>query len=776
MASSNVAHKSCSTNLSHRLVLVPQLSKPEGANTSLQRIVSDQVPTGGGSRTLRRFGARTTRAIQLVSTSRSLDKTVTPLKKIRNRSTIDTSLSDMREGPRANTYEYCVASPSNPYALCNVRYEAAKDDFYLSSSVGLTHRQRNGAAEFVTRDEHSRQACLYVALKAIPFFQRFPKWRSFVAWRKITKMRKLSRCKRSLQHELFLLHPTHGDCLLQLRSICRQIWNFRLFEIESLDSTDTLTDFCERQGRKRLHVETQLAEYMAIVHKLVLQCCRKSLADFLEDCGFGLMSSGGGYTQRAAMRAHCQKLVKFIRLVDFQIAETYLKIATLSVSEVMNACLDANRALDTESIIRMYREVSARERAARSASKPNVALASSVALRVFSETKSERAVANAVSTAIVGSMPARDVSARGGVLQSKRAPLFRVSLKLNSLNDVLMPRPSGLELRASIERTITDGIGILALPPRLLCDRDFSAFVTAADEEANINNGLSLSNILSLDTNFQMMLECTFACLHNASMYAVAYSRGFDCFVDSLREHAHFLNWSDGASGSSQLEATQMRNNFSGELNQQMGLSDGLTLSIAELEGLFARYVAETAVFVALPEAQCVGVILVDSSELCSALRPSPLHCLDITRLFGPNVYNMRTNVLLQKLAQQHEALTIAPADVNDYVRLTQTLKVANSVLPSLHDACDVLGMLHSLLVAYGTPVPETTVNCTVLLKNLDTQVRQSVNNAETAVQEGAPQFIEHINVEVGALHAPTQAARAEWSTVYLTQSAMMMS
>tara|TARA_B100000475_G_scaffold193121_1_gene167494 strand:+ start:103 stop:513 length:411 start_codon:yes stop_codon:yes gene_type:complete len=136
----------------------------------------------------------------------------------------------------------------------------------------------------------------------------------------------------------------------------------------------------------------------------------------------------------------------------------------------------------------------------------------------------------------------------------------------------------------------------------------------------------------------------------------------------------------------------------------------------------------------------------------------------------------MRTNVLLQKLAQQHEALTIAPADVNDYVRLTQTLKVANSVLPSLHDACDVLGMLHSLLVAYGTPVPETTVNCTVLLKNLDTQVRQSVNNAETAVQEGAPQFIEHINVEVGALHAPTQAARAEWSTVYLTQSAMMMS
>ena len=205
-----------------------------------------------------------------------------------------------------------------------------------------------------------------------------------------------------------------------------------------------------------------------------------------------------GDHSRSLSRAHCQKLVKFIRLIDFQVAETYLQVATMSVSEMMNACLEANQILDTEFIIQMYHEISEREKKAHFASNPDVALASSVALHVFSETNSQSAVADAVSAIITGakSVP-KDTLQEAQAFRPTRAPLFRVSLLLRSLNEELMPQPSGPDLRANIEHIITDGVGILNSPPRLLRDREFSPFVTAADEEAAIDNGVNLISILS---------------------------------------------------------------------------------------------------------------------------------------------------------------------------------------------------------------------------------------------------------------------------------------
>lgn len=748
-----------STALSRRLILVPQLSLPR-EDTSGRR-----VPINDASR----------HHLHRVNPIRSLPKIMPITEALVCRNTNTGELSDVTATPgntQTNSFRYCVASASNPYSLSNVRYAETGDDFYLSSSLGLTRRQKNGGIEFVTQNEHMRQADLYTALKLIPFFRRFPKWRSFVAWRKSTKLRKLSRCKRGLQHELFFLHPTHRSCLLQLRSVCQHIWSLRLFDMESSsNSTSTIAEFCEKQAQQKGGVEMRITDHMTTVQTLVLNCCRKSLADFLDDCGFGITSTGGGYTQRAAMRAHCQKLVKFIRLVDFQIAEMYLQVATSSVSEMMNACMEADKILDTKFIDQMYRDISLREEAALAAANPNAAQASAVAIRVYFETKSEIAVANAVSdTVICVKRGAGKVVGDDQVFEHVRSPLFRVSLELGHMK--LMPRPSGPELKANVEHIITDGLGILTSPPRLLCDSDFSPFVIAADEEGSLEQGLELSSILSSDQHFQMMLECIYACLHNASMYAIAYSRGFDRFIDSLKEHDSFLHWADidsviSPTEDAHMETIQITNTFSGDDDHQTEVADNLKLSITELESLLARYVAETAVFAALPEAQCIGVILVDSSSLCSALRPSPTRCLEVTRHYGPNVYNTRTNILLQKLAQQHEALTITPVNVDDYVRLTQTLKIANNVLPTLHDACELLGTLHSLIIAYGTPIPETTVNCAVLLKNLDTQVRQSLNNADAAVQEGAPQFIEQINVEVGALRAPILAAKAECLAVF---------
>ena len=660
-------------------------------------------------------------------------------------------------------YGYRIACPFNPYSLLNAHHRAIGDDFYLCSPAGLTHKHQHGGVEFVTFEEHERQAALYSALKSILFFRRFPKWRTFVAWRKSTKSQKLHRSKNKLQHELFVLHPTHRSCLLQLRTMCQKLWTLRLFDVQS--STGFIVDFCDRQAKRKLEVETQIASCIGNAHELVLRSCRKSLADFLEDCGFGVATSGGGYTQRAAMRAHCQKLVKFLRLVDFHIAEVHLQVATSSVSQLMRACLEADEVLDSTFTAQMHQNISAREAAASVAANPNAALASAVALRVFGETQSPAAAAAAVAEAVIDSKSTGYRTIHEDVSEHNMRPLFRICLEFSSSARKLMPCPSGPDLHAHLAQIIEDALGILFSPPRLLSEHEFSPFVMAADEETLLDQCLDLSTILSLDQSFQSTLNLVYACLDNASMYAVAYSRGFDRFIQSLGEHDNFLRQSESRCPKS--GPGDVGFGVSQDGNGSSNTADTPDLTIAELEILFARYITESAVFASLPEVQFVGVALVDSSSICALLRPSPAKCLRLTRAHGPHVYNSRTNVLLQKLAHQHEALSILPAHVDDYVKLTQTVMAANSVLPVLHDACELLGILHTLLVAYGTLIPETTINCAVLLKNLDTQVRSSLNNANTAVQEGAPQFVEQINLEVAALAAPSLAIKAEPSPAY---------
>lgn len=788
-----------------RLALTPQLSRPRSKNLGsasryphvrltracgYRRSHADSVANtttddrskysdidtvhGGRSRVLPQIRSALVHDPALVIPSLSLDSSKQNTSASSFDYTTDIEPPHMYGLKKEDDYKYCVASPFNPYSLSSVHHGDIGDDFYLASSSGLTHRQKHGGVEFVTLHEHGRQAILYTALKSIHFFHRFPKWRTFMAWRKSTKSQKLCRCKKALQHELFFLHPTHRVCLLRLRLICQQLWDQRLFDVRSTNCTGSITEFCDRQAHQKFKIETRITKYMGNVHELVLQCCRKSLADFLDDCGFGVTASGGGYTQRAAMRAHCQKLVKFLRLVDFQIAEVYLQIATMSVSEITDACLEADRVLDSEFTTKMQQDIYTREAAASAAASPNASLASAIALEVFSKTKSLKAVADAVARAVITSEEG-DVSEEEGRASSNiRQPLFRVSLKLVSPVQELMPQPSGLELRAHIEHIITDGLSVLVLPPRLLSDKEFSPFVTAADEENAIDQSPELSNILSLDQNFQAMLSHIYACINNASMYAVAYSRGFDRFMQSLREHDIFLQRAEFGCPVSKLEdvgfgtSSPCRGSAARDGDNLTEQPDTLELTIAELETLLARYVAESAVFAALPETQCIGVMLVDSSNLCSACRPSPEKCLRVARMHGPQVYNTRANVLLQKLAQQHEALITTPVHVDDYVKLTQTLKIANRILPTLHDACDLLGILHALLIAYGTPIPETTLNCAVLLKNLDTQVRQSLNSADTSVQEGAPQFIEQINTEVGTLQTPLRSSKAEFFAVLI--------
>lgn len=81
------------------------------------------------------------------------------------------------------------------------------------------------------------------------------------------------------------------------------------------------------------------------VSALVLGSCNDALGTFLAACGFsgepeapsvsGKPGQTISYTKRAAMRAQCRKLTKFLRLVDFLVTEAFHSIALSSVEHLL---------------------------------------------------------------------------------------------------------------------------------------------------------------------------------------------------------------------------------------------------------------------------------------------------------------------------------------------------------------------------------------------------------------------------------------------------------
>ena len=385
-------------------------------------------------------------------------------------------------------------------------------------------------------------------------------------------------------------------------------------------------------------------------------------------------------------------------------------------------------------------------------------------------------------------------------LRVSRAPLFRVFLELREASGFcgaqppLAPQPSGLVLKERISYLINEALSVVGAPLKLVDAGPFSAFVAAAlgeDARQNAQQGTSyhsgheLGFILQEDQAFQRTLQSIRHALHKASVHAVAYARGFDVFVRSLRQHALFLSAAprdsrqlsqrsiasaQAVQGSNRSIAGSSSSSWSSSRanSSMIQASSHEEQSVRSLETLLARFSSEQLVWASVPSEQPIGCTLVDSSRLRAKLLPSPVLCLEVARRCGPKAYERRAGLVLAKLAAQVEALSGEPQSVDEYVRLTRAHCAAEEALPALHEACERLHKLHTLLRAYGCALPESSANCAVLLANLDAQLAQSVSAADRCVTQQQPKFLELLKFEAEQIGEPVARARAELDLEFL--------
>ena len=238
--------------------------------------------------------------------------------------------------------------------------QVSKDsDYWTLSLSGLSH-YKNNMVDFMKLDDWIRSCELFKQIMKIPFFKHYHQWKSFTSWKRSVVRDKMIAASSSLKDHYFIVHPILRPAFFSIQKEIQQLNSLKLFNLRG-DSLYSLDEFSKENARHREKITKTLDDFITRVTEMVQVACEKTidtLSSFTVTDGAiqaspleHLMSqyekaqhrgvtnnfdNGPSltFTQRAANRTLCAKLVKFIKLVDACIVSALRNVCFTSLIEL----------------------------------------------------------------------------------------------------------------------------------------------------------------------------------------------------------------------------------------------------------------------------------------------------------------------------------------------------------------------------------------------------------------------------------------------------------
>jgi dynein heavy chain len=251
-------------------------------------------------------------------------------------------------------FQYLKRAADNSYNLePALPADVDSSEYFTISQTGVTHVVGEHS-DFVTLEQFEHEYVMFDKIMGLEFFQRYKKWKNFTFWKKNVRRHKMDLAQKSLNESSFILSPEFRTPLLKIRLFISNLMRHRLFKIED-KRTYKLHEFQDTQIEQRDFVKERISGFAAEVLQLMTKTCSASLTDFLELNGFpqddksrrSSSNNNAGvededvdlsitFTERAAMRTQCRRLMKFIQLVDFLVIGAHVDLAVESIRFYLN--------------------------------------------------------------------------------------------------------------------------------------------------------------------------------------------------------------------------------------------------------------------------------------------------------------------------------------------------------------------------------------------------------------------------------------------------------
>lgn len=172
----------------------------------------------------------------------------------------------------------------------------------------------------------------------------------------------MRKVRESLEEELFYTDRYLRASLLEARRLSYMIsTDIKFYRADNLKETKRFNEFKEEQDYYRFsELDTNIATYEELIKKQIVEDCKVSLKDFKENNRIPSdddmdqerpplligddTNKDMPYTQEATIKTHFKRLKKFIKVIDYLIAEGKLKMILNSTESLKNQIERMNEA------------------------------------------------------------------------------------------------------------------------------------------------------------------------------------------------------------------------------------------------------------------------------------------------------------------------------------------------------------------------------------------------------------------------------------------------
>ena len=429
------------------------------------------------------------------------------------------------------------------------------------------------------------------------------------------------------------------------------------------------------------------------------------------------------FTERAAMRTQCKKLVKFIRLIDFFTVHAYLKSARSSIVYLMNRIAKVN---------------------------PNCGVLAAEE-NAICESDDESEYEYDVDGNVVDAAPTTEQQTLNEL------PLFVVEMDYSvneenienieneniNENDAYTNNASELkfmpiaeDFKRRVERAVVGNLQVLSSRvPRLLTHETFQLFVQPTiDEDGSFGEGADVESILLDEKEFSNMLESININMNDAFHNANIYAQSFKPFLDVYVKNIDVLN--------------------------------GLTFENYKdahydiFRECITRHQEEVKLFSKIPLCRNVSFIQVNSEVLKKSFTPSPQNILNQIASLLPTIASLRNTNVNQQVTDAHDIAAHEPFNVSEFHRLCIFLESFDQQMIDMTQSHIFASEMYKLLNEFNIRITETQQTEHFMLEQSWQALLDALEMCEDTHKSRKSQFIKELSKLVPKLNERVDKVR----------------
>lgn len=173
-----------------------------------------------------------------------------------------------------------------------------------------------------------REYKLFFQISQINFFRVYNRWKAFTVWRRGLRLNKLSNASEKLKTNLFLFSAPLRRALFTVRETITPLAKMGMFNLHvPTGEAFTVEDFVKTQTMVHESLRSKFDELSNVVLTSVRSACDEVVDQFLKANNIAA-NHKMTFMERAALRAECRRLTRFLRLTDIMMTN-FLKSMVL---------------------------------------------------------------------------------------------------------------------------------------------------------------------------------------------------------------------------------------------------------------------------------------------------------------------------------------------------------------------------------------------------------------------------------------------------------------